>query len=154
LKKIWYVLVDESGDLGRGERSSNTFVLAASVLTDPSIFRNIAKRTRRRFRKESSKTVELKHHKANERIAICILRSIADSDVTIYWNSYDKKNKSQLPPAQIYGSMLADLLLAILNDHGPGCYNVMIDRFSKGSETTARLTGTLRHELIVLLRFF
>lgn len=139
--------MDESGDLGKGPGSTCEFVLAASVVDDLRQFHSIAKKVRRRFHERHSIKGELKHHRSDEDASVFILKAIAECDVDIYWTSYRKNARCDLTSVDVYIELLIGLLRPIIDEANGTDVQILVDRFSKGSEITSRFISNVKRDI-------
>ena len=91
---VLYIYIDESGDLGYSEDSSNHFVMGAIATRNRKCVEKIPKKIRQRVLKKSKKKVlELKANNSDERVRKKILQELSKcSDTNIIWLWIDKRN--------------------------------------------------------------
>lgn len=88
-----YIFIDESGDLGK---NSKYFVVASIVTKEPIKFRRIINKTNRIFRKQISKSNEIKGTTTPNNIIKNILKKLKNVDYEVYVVIFNKKNKYKI----------------------------------------------------------
>lgn len=88
-----HIFIDESGDLGN---HSNYFVIAAIVTDDPIKFKRLINRTNRIFKKQISKSNEIKGSTTPNNIIKNIFKKLKNVDYDVYVVIFNKNNKSKI----------------------------------------------------------
>ena len=83
-----YIYIDESGDLGLNEKSSDYFLFAGAIIHDEktnSLFNRLVKKVRQKtLSKKFLRISELKFSNSSERIREMVLSSISRLDIEIF----------------------------------------------------------------------
>jgi len=127
------IYLDESGDLGFGQRASKYFIMAAIVTRDPEHVRRCIKRVRQQKLPKKYKTIpELKFHNSSQTIRGRILNCLAKTDTDIAYavlrkhQVYEKlRNKQQILYNYISGSLITKIITAYQLE---GVVKVFVDR--------------------------
>jgi len=85
-----YVYLDESGDLGFGQRSTKYFTIAFAVMEDPIPFRRCVKRVKVKY--HIPRHVELKGYTTSEIIKEDLLNRFAKLDIEVHAITAKKAN--------------------------------------------------------------
>ncbi len=88
-----YIFIDESGDLGS---YSKYFIVAAIVTNEPIKLRRIINKTNRIFKKQISKSNEIKGTNTPNNIIKNILKKLNNVDYKVFVVIFNKKNKSKI----------------------------------------------------------
>lgn len=127
------IYVDESGDLGFGQKASRYFVLAALVVWDEQTIRRCFKKIRQRKLKKSLRDVpEFKYNNTKGLIKNRILQCIADCNLDIAYAVLRKDQvHSRLRDKQqiVYNYLAGSLISSITNQYAiEGCIYVCMDK--------------------------
>lgn len=110
------VLVDESGDLGRGPGSSRTFTMTATVTGDPDEFAAIAGRHPRNTRYGGEGQNELKFNSSNDIVRLDVLRDVMATDPSIHAVVTSKTGLEKVKEEQIYTETAKALTDSVMQD--------------------------------------
>ena len=74
---LWYMYIDESGDLGFSGRSSKFVIISALLVKDPALLQRIIKNMRRnKFRKELKNAIEIKANSSSRELKTHMLEKL------------------------------------------------------------------------------
>lgn len=110
------VLVDESGDLGRGPGSSRTFTMTATVTGDPDEFAAIAGRHPRNTRTNGRGPDELKFKTSSDAVRLDVLRDVMATDPSIHAVVTSKTGLEKVKEEQIYTETAKALMDSVMQD--------------------------------------
>lgn len=88
-----YIFIDESGDLGK---NSNYFIAAAIITNNPKKLVRLINRAHRNFKKQISKSNEIKGNLIPNNVIKYILKKLDDVDYEVFVIVFNKRNKCKL----------------------------------------------------------
>ncbi|MBQ7701758.1 MAG: DUF3800 domain-containing protein [Candidatus Methanomethylophilaceae archaeon] len=114
----YLVLIDESGDMGRSERSSRTFVMSATLTDKPEVFDSIPTRYLKdtRYDDERKKTHELKFNSSNDEVRNKILKEIDSTDPIIHTIIMKKSDMGKYTSNDVYKFTLEELVYICMSE--------------------------------------
>ncbi len=133
---IFFIYIDESGDLGMDCKECTHFVLSAVLIRDPVIdqaYQRIPKRIRQKRLKRSMKeTAELKFSNSSETLRDMFLKSASALDIRIYSLIIDKrctKESLQHNLPYLYNYLIKILLESVIRDTSKNSsLDIILDR--------------------------
>ncbi|PKK81673.1 MAG: hypothetical protein CVT47_01225 [Thermoplasmata archaeon HGW-Thermoplasmata-2] len=134
------IYLDESGNLGCGQGSSDYFVIAVLIAKNPDeMKRCILKVRKQKLRKKYKEIPELKWHNSSTTIRKRLLKLVGGKDVEIAYALLRKKQlyenlKNQ--PKVIYNYLCGQLVSKIFEKYGAKSLEIIIDRSLYGSDRT------------------
>ncbi len=134
------IYLDESGNLGCGQGSSDYFVIAVIIAKNPDeMKRCILKVRKQKLRKKYKEIPELKWHNSSTTIRKRLLKLVGGKDVEIAYALLRKKQlyenlKNQ--PKVIYNYLCGQLVSKIFEKYGAKSLEIIIDRSLYGSDRT------------------
>ena len=130
------IYLDESGDLGYTQGSSDHFIIALLITSQQKRIRNCFKRIRqRRIKKKYQKSSELKFYNSSPIIRKRILDCVASSNIQIAYIVF-RKNKinrtHDLSKVDFYSMLTINILQRVIMDPGLVQTQLIVDKtFSK-----------------------
>ena len=90
---LWYMYIDESGDLGNSMGCSNYMVISALLIKEPAMLDRIIKRMRRnKFKKELKKAHEIKANKSGKDLIKHMLLKLNEiKDTKVFYVILEKR---------------------------------------------------------------
>lgn len=85
-----YIFIDESGDLGK---NSNYFIVAAIITSNPNKLVRLINKAHRNFKKQISKSNEIKGNSIPNNVIKNILNKLGAVDYEVFVIVFNKKNK-------------------------------------------------------------
>ncbi len=144
---MYYIFIDESGDLG--DKGSKYFVLAAIKVEDEKVLEKLIKKTRRNYKKDIGQSNEIKGSKTPPKVKKYILKKLNRHDYKVFILIFDKKNKYKFDFNQdnhkLYALLAAELAKIISIDDSTYFF---IDRTSRYEETINYFDGLFEDNLI------
>jgi len=128
---VLHAFIDESGDLGLGEKSSTYFVVAALILAAPSMLDKIIKKMRRTtFYKELSSVQEIKATHSSTRLKNQMISAINQlQDVRLIFAGIDKKEYIMHHPTSSAWKIYSDAMKKLITNFDPRItWNIKVDR--------------------------
>ncbi len=110
------VLVDESGDLGRGPGSSRTFTMTATVTDRPDELAAIAGRYPRNTRYGGKGPDELKYNSSSDAVRLDVLRDVMATNPSIHAVVTSKTGLEKVKGEQIYTETAKTLMDSVMQD--------------------------------------
>jgi len=110
------VLVDESGDLGRGPGSNRTFTMTATVTGDPDEFAAIAGRYPRNTRYGGEGPDELKYNSSSDGVRRSVLRDVMATDPSIHAVVTSKTDSEAMSRENVYTKTTRTLMDSVMQD--------------------------------------
>jgi len=143
-----YVFIDESGDLGFGEKSTKYYVIASVETKDPQQFSRMFKRIRSRMGKKKKDIKEFKFSKTNVNTKFEILEKISKLDIR--FSAVVLKKETVYPylreEKQILHNYLTGYIVELIPFMESRNFEVIVDKFlSKGAERENFDTYLRRH---------
>ena len=119
----YVVLIDESGDLGKDEKSKPFFVLAASVTNKPEEFAGIVDN----YALNANETIELKFNTTSYYTRAGVIEEINNVDPELYAAVIVKSNKRWGKGKEIYHLALKEFTEHIVDVSRDGNYYFLLD---------------------------
>ena len=91
-----YIYIDESGDLGTKQGSSNYFIMAAIKVKDSKKLDKTIKKSRREFKKKMLSSAEIKGGNLPYELKIKILKKLKNLDYESFIIVFDKSNRYKI----------------------------------------------------------
>jgi hypothetical protein len=113
-----YGFLDESGDVGRAQGSSDNLIIVIVVTDNPARLRRVVAKTRKRLSKRRKDIPEFKAFKTDVRIIKRLLRHTAETECEIVALVADKKVVGDLDdPEALYRQLYASAIRRCLERH-------------------------------------
>ncbi|AMD16946.1 hypothetical protein TL18_02255 [Methanobrevibacter sp. YE315] len=141
---INYIFIDESGDLGK---HSKYFIMASVVTKEPIKFRRVINKTNRIFRKQISKSNEIKGTTTPNNIIKNIFKKLKNIDYEVYIICFNKKNKNKLKfkdNNELY-DLIAFELAKIIPINSPT--SIVIDKSKSKKKDIFRFNSQFKYNL-------
>ncbi len=117
-----YIYIDESGDLGTKQGSSNYFIMAAIKVKDSKKLDKTIKKSRREFKKKMLSSAEIKGGNLPYELKIKILKKLKNLDYESFIIVFDKSNRYKIgyeyDNKEVY-DILASKLAELINIDKP-----------------------------------
>lgn len=129
--------IDESGDLGFSQRSSDYFILAAIVARDTLSIQRCVKNVRRgHLPKKYKKTSELKFNKSDNNIKNRVLKGMSNTPNDIAYavlRKYQVYDRLRNKPQTIYNYICGNLIDKIIREYDlKGSLDIFVDKSLNG----------------------
>jgi len=119
---VSYIYIDESGDLGTKQGSSNYFIMAAIKVKDSKKLDKTIKKSRREFKKKMLSSAEIKGGNLPYELKIKILKKLKNLDYESFIIVFDKSNRYKIgyeyDNKEVY-DILASKLAELINIDKP-----------------------------------
>ena len=129
------VYLDESGDLGFSERSSQYLVIAATIASSDVNFDRIVKKVNRKLKIEGKCQAEVKFNNSDDHIRHNYIDRYCETGCSIVWCAVKKENvypDLQFKKDKLYNYLCGKTMSRVFGSVHTKKFNVILDRRSGG----------------------